>query len=148
MLPCLFLLIDYWPLRRWQFPKVAIEKWPFFALTILFSGLIYWLQANWGNVRSWETYPFDVRLLNALIAYGGYLRQTVWPVGLAVHYPHPGHDVSTTVALINGGLLVAITAACWWLRKKTPSLLIGWLWFIGTLVPVIGLVQIGRSTNG
>ena len=162
-LPFLLLLIDYWPLRRWRRggeedpggdlpdpctgarPGVLIrEKTGYFALTILFSTIAYATQHHGGAVGSIEKYPFVGRCFNAVVSYGLYLRKTVWPADLGVFYPYP-QQVQFSAALLSIVTLIIISLTVWRLRAPQPWLITGWLWFLGTLVPVIGIVQIGRQ---
>src|SRR5262249_18717812 len=88
-------------------------------------------------------FPFTVRVENALLAYVGYLGKSLWPVGLAVYYPHPGAAVSGAGALAAGLFLAVLTALVLGPGRRWPYLAVGWLWSLGTLVPVLGLVQVG-----
>ena len=147
-LPFVLLLLDYWPLHRISPVRRAIlEKLPLVALSAISSVVTYQVQRAAGAVQPVDLYPAPVRALNALLAYATYLRQAFWPSGLAVFYPHPGEDVSRAAA---GGallLLAAITAVALRARARQPYLAVGWFWFLGTLVPVIGLVQIGTQSH-
>jgi Flp pilus assembly protein TadD len=150
-LPFVFLLLDVWPLGRlggaesnlalWR--KLVVEKLPFFALSAAFCVVAYLAQKGGGAVG--DNYPLSVRAANAAIVYVLYLWKTVWPAGLAIFYPHPGKNISWPAAA--GALLVlaTVTGLAWTQRRGRPYLLVGWLWYLGTLVPVIGLVQIGMQ---
>jgi Flp pilus assembly protein TadD len=96
-------------------------------------------------VHSLQAYPLDVRLANAVLAYGLYLWKTVWPTGLAVFYPHPGDAISATSVSVSAAVLMLLTAVVLLQARKRPYLAVGWFWFLGTLVPVIGLVQVGNQ---
>jgi tetratricopeptide (TPR) repeat protein len=147
-LPFVLLLLDYWPLRRappWR--HALLEKLPLLALSAVSSVVTYRVQQASGAVQASEVYPLAVRLMNALAAYATYLRQAFWPSDLAVFYPHPGPEVSRAAAAAGGVLLAAITIAAVRWRRREPPLLVGWLWFVGMLVPVIGLVQIGTQAH-
>ena len=149
-LPCVLLLLDCWPLKRdagWK--RLVVEKLPFFALTVAFAVLTVIAQRQGGAMPSDEHYPLALRIGNAFASLASYLRMTVWPTGLAVFYPYygaientrlPAARVAIGVALLLAGTLLGI--ATWWRER---AVLIGWLWFLGTLVPVIGLVQVGRA---
>ena len=104
------------------------------------------VQSGDQAVASWETLPLGARLSNALVSYGAYLTKTIWPTGLSVLYPHPFMPGGTplSAAAVGGAAfaLVALTALVWWQRARR-YLLVGWFGFLGTLIPVIGLVQIG-----
>jgi Flp pilus assembly protein TadD len=154
-LPCVLLLLDYWPLRRWEghapeasaaFPPASLrrliaEKLPLLALAVASSCVT--VVAQRGVVKTWEEFPLRVRVLNALVAYVAYLGKTFCPSGLAVLYPHPGAALPSWPAIAAAVLLAAITGLALWQARTRPYLSVGWLWYLGTLVPVIGLVQIG-----
>ncbi|HET9317332.1 MAG TPA: hypothetical protein VFQ51_17205, partial [Vicinamibacteria bacterium] len=150
-LPFVLVLLDVWPLRRvsiderpWPaLARAVAEKAPFLALAAASSAVTFLVQRAGGAVGTLENYPLGVRVANALVAYAGYLRRLFWPVGLAVFYPHPGR--SLTAAAIAGAALLfgGLCAAAWILRRRRPYLFVGWFWFAGMLVPVIGLVQVG-----
>ncbi len=145
-LPFVFVLLDYWPLgRRGPIWPRWVEKLPWLALSAVSCVVTYFAQAATESV--WERLSLSTRLGNALISYVVYLRQFVYPAGLAAFYPHP-QDVAPlwhiADALI---LLAAITAALLAWRRKAPYLLVGWLWYLGMLVPVVGLVQVGAQAR-
>jgi tetratricopeptide (TPR) repeat protein len=155
-LPFVMLLLDYWPLKRvtsapWQVSKVlrlALEKWPFFLLAAVSCVITFLVQSqrNGDAVASLELIPLHYRFCNALVSYGLYLLKMVWPVGLAVFYPLPDHltwifMAATTSAVV----LVIISSFVWRAGRARAYLPVGWLWFLGTLVPVIGLVQVGGA---
>ena len=148
--PFVLLLLDYWPLRR--FPdfsiqrcgRLLVEKIPFFALAALLSLVAFLVQRHGGAVVAVECLPLDARAGNALISYYRYLGMTFWPSQLAYFYPHPSYWPAAKV-LLAAGLLLGISAILFRQRHRQPFLLMGWLWFVGTLVPVIGLVQVGEQ---
>ena len=141
--PFTLLLIDIWPLRRMQLPKTLWEKLPLLALSIVSSVVTFFAQRAGGALR---TFPLPVRLENALISYAAYLGQMFWPKGLAVFYPYP-QSPAAWQAVIAGLVLAGITALALLAWKARPYLAVGWLWYLGTLVPVIGLVQIGSQSR-
>ncbi len=148
-LPFVLLLLDFWPLgrmgtgsRRVPVP-VLVEKIPFLVLALGVSLVTLRAQAAGGAMAGLESHPLTVRLTNALAAYAGYVAKAFWPSGLAVHYPHPGHDLPALKAALSGAFLASVTAAVLTVGRFRPHLAAGWLWFLGTLVPVIGLVQVG-----
>jgi protein O-mannosyl-transferase len=147
-LPCLLLLLDYWPLRRPSLPplRLLLEKVPFFALSALSCVVTFLVQQASGAVTPLAKSPFDLRLANAFIAYALYLGKTLWPSKLAVFYPYSRWSLDSWPVVAAALLLVAATVAVVLLRKQKPYLLVGWLWFCGTLVPVIGLVQVGKQS--
>jgi len=152
-LPFVFLLLDYWPLRRHQskeedapvkpFAQLAIEKWPFFALTALFCMIAFNAQSHGGAVNDAQSLPIAFRLLNAVAVYGIYLWKMVWPAKLGIFYPHPTTMLAMQSVVISGLCLIAITIMAFRWRQRRPEFLVCWFWYLGTLVPVIGIVQVG-----
>jgi tetratricopeptide (TPR) repeat protein len=143
-LPFVFLLLDYWPLKRERkFVRLAVEKWPFFLLTAL-SCVITVIGQREEAMVDLERQPLSARLPNAVVGYASYLAKTVWPADLAIIYPLERHIPGWQIAL-SVVLLLMISALAWRYRSNRPYLLVGWLWFVGMLVPVIGLVQVGRQ---
>lgn len=152
-LPFLLLLLDYWPLGRLSigspmtFAKSGLallrEKIPFFALTLAVCVSAYWIQASRHNLGGLSQYPLSLRLANAVMSYFRYLRKMVWPSDLAVFYPYPDNWPAAQVAAA-GGLLALITLLALLYLKRRPYLAVGWFWFLGTLVPMIGLVQVSQ----
>ncbi len=147
-LPCVFLLLDYWPLERFKqnraWPLVK-EKIPFFVLAAVASVVTFVVQNQAGSVITVEGIPLGARVGNALISYCRYLGKFFWPTNLAVYYPHPGYWPLEKV-LLAGAFLCGISLLLFVKRRRYPCLLMGWLWFGGTLVPVIGLVQVGDQS--
>jgi len=143
-LPFTLLLLDYWPLERTSvsWTRKVLEKLPLIAMAVASSVITSIVQQRGGAVGTLELVPMSDRLANAIVSYGGYLKMLVWPADLAVLYPYVFNLPVASVALA-GVALAAITALAWSVRRSEPSVLVGWLWFLGTLVPVIGLVQIG-----
>ena len=148
-LPFLMLLLDYWPLNRYaeeggfrRFAALIKEKLPFFALSAASCVVTMITQKQGGAMDMLASYSFGVRLANALVAYAAYMGKMIWPMSLSVLYPHPG--MRPLWQLIGAVLvIVGISAlAVLWVKRR-PWLLVGWLWYFGALVPVIGLVQVG-----
>ena len=144
-LPFALLLLDYWPLGRWQTTpprRLILEKLPLLALAAAASLVTLLVQQHAGATASLAEVPLALRLENALVSYCAYVLQFFWPAGLAVLYPY---DSNLSAWLVTGAaaVLAAITALSIAQRARRPYLLVGWLWFAGILVPVIGLVQIG-----
>ena len=149
-LPFVLLLLDYWPLGRFeahrsktgrQVLQPVLEKIPLIVLSAVSSIVTFLAQR--GAIGWTEQLPVSARISNALVAYAVYIRQMFWPAGLAVFYPHPENRLPAleiSLALI---VLVGITTAAFHFRKKAPYFITGWLWYLGMLVPVIGLVQVG-----
>lgn len=142
-LPFVLLLLDWWPLRRLNRDAV-IEKIPLFVLTIIGAILAVIGQRSLNAVETAEALPLGNRIGNALVAYAKYLEKLFLPTDMTPMYPL--QRVATSDAVACAVVLIAITAAAWFLRNRAPYLLVGWLWFVGTLVPVIGLVQIGSQS--
>ncbi len=141
-LPLVLLLLDYWPLRRAEpIRKLLAEKAPFLALSVAACALAICAQAGAGAIGS---APMAVRLENAVVSYAIYLWKLFWPVDLACFYPFP-KSISVAPVLAAALLLAAMTWLAIRAKKARPYLAVGWFWFLGTLVPVIGLVQIGMQ---
>ena len=161
--PFLFLLLDYWPLNRVRsaecearteksgeqrpgrnFKMLLVEKVPFFALALAASVLTFLVQSGRGATQSLAYLPLSLRCENALISCCRYLVKMFWPTGLAAFYPHPGRWPMGNV-IAAGVFLAVITWLLWTYRRQRPYLPWGWFWFLGTLVPVLGIVQVGRQ---
>jgi tetratricopeptide (TPR) repeat protein len=146
-LPCVLLLLDFWPLRRINWPLSAPrdilpllrEKYPLFALAAAASLVTYFAQR--GASASFASFPFSARLANAFAAYAAYLQKTFWPADLALFYPY--HPPPASGVLTGFALLAAGTGLSLALARTRPYLLAGWLWFLGMLVPVLGFAQVG-----
>jgi len=154
-MPFVLVLLDIWPLQRLKnterhemsgLGRLIIEKWPLLAMSAISCVITILAQRAGGAVGETEVLPLSARVGNAIVSYAMYLRDTVWPVNLAVLYPHP-HDLPIGEIALAAIVLVAITSWCLWLFRSNPAPLVGWLWFLGTLVPVIGLVQVGEQAR-
>ncbi len=145
-MPVLLLLLDYWPLRRFATGKVSrllLEKLPYLGLALASSLVTFLVQRQLAVVQL-EQLSLPLRLGNAITTYLAYLGKLFWPAQLAFFYPHPiTHPTSAVVSCALA--LLIITSAMWLLRIRAPYLLFGWLWYLVTLVPVIGLVQVGSQ---
>jgi tetratricopeptide (TPR) repeat protein len=145
-LPFVLWLLDYWPLGRWQFtPKFSwqpvLEKIPFLALSVASCFVTFLVQHRAGTVATLDRFPLSIRLANVCVAYARYLSKNFWPVDLVTFYPYVawrGWQIFGAVMLLAGMTALALLRA-----RTSPYLLVGWLWFLGMLVPVIGLVQTG-----
>ena len=147
-LPFVFLLLDYWPLKRLgtkNSGRLILEKIPFFALAFAVSVVSYVAQQKGGATQEMAGLTLGDRLGNAVISYVRYLGKFFWPENLCMFYPHPGHWPLVEV-LAAGALLVSISFLAVAMRRGQPFLLFGWLWYLGTLVPVINLVQLGSQS--
>jgi tetratricopeptide (TPR) repeat protein len=149
--PFVMLLLDYWPLQRFKVQgsgfrvqRLVMEKIPFFALAATVSLVTYAVQNQQGAVVPIEILPPGARVGNALVSYCRYLGKLFWPTDLAAYYPYPGYWPLAGV-LLAGLFLCGISMLLFMKRRRHPYLLVGWLWFVGTLVPVIGLVQVGEQ---
>jgi tetratricopeptide (TPR) repeat protein len=148
-LPFLLLVLDWWPLGRWRRhtgARLVWEKLPLFALTVVLSAVTLAAQTEHGAVVSQRAIPPVARVANAVLGYAFYLSKTVWPINLAVLYPHhglTGRGLDVVPVLGAGLAIIAVSTAGVALRKRAPYVLAGWLWYLGALVPVIGLVQVG-----
>ena len=160
-LPLVMLLLDYWPLnrvaacgvegegsgpqmiRRSSFIPLIWEKWSFFLLAALLCAAT--ILAQHTAVSSLETVPFNCRLENAVTAYGGYLWKMIWPLHLAIFYPLE-MPIAWSLLAESVIILTGVSVIAWRERKDNPWLITGWLWFLVTLVPVIGLVQVGGQS--
>ena len=151
-LPFLLLLLDIWPLRRtmpaadarWQWKALVLEKAPLFVCALLSSAVTYAVQQTAGAVRAFDTLPLTRRITNAIVAYVDYIGKMIWPADLAPLYPYSASEPLWRVAFA-AALLIGLT----WLAVRTSAryryVAVGWLWYLGTLVPVIGLVQVGSQ---
>jgi tetratricopeptide (TPR) repeat protein len=138
-LPFVLLLLDYWPLGR----RAVAEKIPFFIMAACSCIVTYIVQHGVGAVQPLARFPVFVRLENVPIAYLQYIEKNFWPSGLAVFYPH--HVLEAPQILGALLLLAVVTALAIRRRRAQPYLLVGWFWFLGMLVPTIGLVQVGNQ---
>jgi tetratricopeptide (TPR) repeat protein len=148
-LPFLLLLLDYWPLARLDVPrpafgKLLLEKLPFLLLTAASCAVTFVAQQRGGAVESLEHVPLEGRLANAVVAYAAYLFKMFWPSKLAILYLRPDVWPVWQIAL-SAIVLFACTAVALALPTRRPYLAVGWLWYLGTLMPVIGLVQVGNQ---
>lgn len=143
-LPFVLLLLDYWPLRRLGMNTVR-EKIPMFLMATGSGVITYIAQASGGAMKSLARYPLDVRLSNAVLSYARYLSKMFWPTDLAVLYPF-GPAVAVGWTLLVLALLIILTAVLFYAGKEHPWMPMGWLWYGGMLVPVIGIVQVGEQS--
>ncbi len=165
-LPFVLLLLDYWPLDRFQFVqqsgngcaqaqksvcpnnqrstffRLVLEKFPLFVLAAVSCVVAYLAQEQGGALKALNLFPIEFRIANAVFSYASYIGKTIWPLHLAVFYPHPG--ILPLWQVIGAGLfLVSTSVLAIRAAHRSPYLTVGWLWYLGTLVPVIGLVQVG-----
>ncbi|MHC4457142.1 MAG: tetratricopeptide repeat protein [Planctomycetota bacterium] len=161
-LPCVLLLLDYWPLDRLKFRRqsqsvkkddkamafwrLVLEKLPLFVLSAVLSLITYNAQKGGSVILEMEKLPVNYRLANAIVSYLTYIQKMIWPSQLAVLYPHPGRNFSILAVVISTAILVLLTGLFIYQRRRR-YLTVGWLWYLGTLVPVIGLVQAGAQAR-
>lgn len=157
MLPALFLLADYWPLGRLQtsagvnqpstgriFLRLCLEKWVFVVVAVLISGIAMFTQRKLGILDALGERPFDVRARYAEFAILQYLGKTLWPDRLILFYQHPWPVYSWRQALGAAGVLMLVTLLAARLARWRPYFLVGWLWYLGAILPVLGLVPLGN----
>ncbi|PKN51618.1 MAG: hypothetical protein CVU55_11810 [Deltaproteobacteria bacterium HGW-Deltaproteobacteria-13] len=155
-LPFVLMLLDYWPLKRWQkasdvqgkgfisAKKLLWEKIPFICLAIAASVLIFWTQNKGGMIVSMKELPLISRFTNIIISYAAYLGELFYPINLAVFYPYASFIPSWKV-FISGMILIVITLVVIDYVRKLPFLFVGWFWYMGTMIPLIGLIQTGAQ---
>ena len=158
-LPFVLLLLDYWPLKRFHLKSsdnenaavqkpfyfgLILEKIPLFLLSAASGIVTYLVQKSSGAVSSLDAIPFHDRIANALVSYVVYIGKMLWPHNLAVLYPYPKSIALWEIAGA-GILLIMISVFAFRMLRSKPYLAVGWLWYLGTLVPVIGIVQVGSQ---
>jgi tetratricopeptide (TPR) repeat protein len=154
-LPCVLLLLDAWPLGRLgdgkgqlvpaRLARAVVEKLPLFALAAVMSAITIVAQREGGALQELERFPLPVRLETAVDAVVIYIAKSVWPGGLAVFHPHPEGGLPPWRTALGALLLLGVSVAAWRVRRQAPWWGVGWLWFLGMLVPVLGLVQVGEA---
>ena len=146
-LPCTLLLLDWWPLGRFSrlsWRRLVWEKMPLLLVSAVAAMITLVAQTDEGAVANLPSLGMILRMKNALVSYVGYLGKAVCPQDLIVFYPYP-HAIANGLAAAAGLLLMTISALVVWQRRARPWLIFGWCWYLGTLVPVIGLVQAGSQ---
>ncbi len=163
--PFVLLLWDYWPLRRMfaggeeaslgetlaakpaqSLLRLVLEKLPLFAICAISAAITLKAQRAAGAMSGINWHPFSVRLQNAIVAYVQYLGAAFWPSNLSLYYPHPGGSLPFWQVVVAAGILVAVTSLVL-AGRRWRYLLVGWFWFLGTLVPMTGLVQVGNQAR-
>lgn len=171
-LPCVLLLLDYWPLHRWtgghdardikpnparstesgprfasaSLPRLVVEKIPFFLVAL--GACVLAIQAGSELIdEANHRVTFGVRALNALSSYATYLRQMFWPSDLAVLYLYEDDETLLVRGIGSGVVLAAVSLLAYWWRRSRPYVVVGWLWYLGTLVPVLGLLQVAQQAR-
>lgn len=161
-LPFVLLMMDYWPLRRLKLEqgnnqstgkhigrrsdiwRLVREKIPLLILATGAGIATFIVQKSGGELQAMEVHSLTTRLANAMVSYLEYLKKTLWPEGMSVFYPHPGNDLTILKEMLCGMALLGISAISIRLLKKAPYLAFGWFWYLGTMVPVIQIIQTGR----
>ncbi len=161
-LPFVLLLLDYWPLARFEpspldsgapfgprrllsaLGPLLVEKVPFFLLTAASTVITFLIQNRGGAVVG--RLALDIRLRNALVAYCRYLGKLIWPSNLSIFYPYPDHPWPLYLVLPAAALIGAVSLLALACARRRPFFPVGWFWFVGTLVPVIGIIQVGGQS--
>jgi len=161
-LPLVLLLLDFWPLdrfgknlaqnepdqkryRQFSISHLVAEKVPLLILSAVLSIITFVVQKSGGAVNPLSNIPINYRIANTFTAYMRYIGKMIWPSRLAIFYPHPGGNYSVAVVVAWAVLLLLLSACFIYAAHKRRYLAVGWLWFLGTLVPVIGMVQAGAQ---
>jgi len=166
-LPFVLLLLDYWPLGRFQWAPqssrqalpqfesaggnglstlhLIVEKIPLFVLAAASSAVTFIIQQRWGAMKIANILPLYFRILNALVSYIRYIGKMIYPGRLAVMYLHPGYGLPIWQPVVALVILAGVTAGVIYTARRRPYLAVGWLWYLGILVPVIGLIQVGKQ---
>jgi protein O-mannosyl-transferase len=148
-LPFVLLLLDFWPLNRFSERSARLrliaEKIPLLAISVIACAVTMTAQRSGHNVASLTSYSLLTRCLNAVVAYGTYLAKTFVPYHLSVFYPHPGEHFFALAVVVAAALLTAVSVAAIVSIRRRPYVFVGWAWYLGTLVPMIGIVQVGRQ---
>ena len=168
-LPFVLLLLDYWPLNRFKpwavtgsvedqplgfrssgddkspILKAVMEKTPLFLMSLFSCVVTVMAQQEAGAISTLEIVPFKLRIANGLVSFVAYMGKMIWPQDLAVFYPHPVSDLQIWKPVVAGLFLLILSTVALWVAQRCRYVLVGWLWYLGTLVPVIGLVQVGEQ---
>jgi Flp pilus assembly protein TadD len=168
-LPFVLLLLDYWPLNRFKpqavtgfvenqplgfrssgddklpILKAVMEKTPLFLMSLFSCVVTVMAQQEAGAISTLEIVPFKLRIANGLVSVVAYMGKMIWPQDLAVFYPHPASDLQIWKPVVAGLFLLILSTVALWVAQRCRYVLVGWLWYLGTLVPVIGLVQVGEQ---
>jgi len=144
--PLVLLWMDYWPLQRTESTlKLVMEKLPLLALSA--AGCVLTLRAQSGAIQSNETVSLPLRLGNALVTCVIYLGQMFWPAGLALFYPYPRDGQPAWEIALAGTLLAGLSVVAWRFRRTQPWMLVGWVWYLVMLLPVVGIIQVGAQAH-
>ncbi len=168
-LPFVLLLLDYWPLNRFKpravtgsvedqplgfrssgddkspILKAVMEKTPLFLMSLFSCVVTVMAQQEAGAISTLEIVPFKLRIANGLVSFVAYMGKMIWPQDLAVFYPYPVSDLQIWKPVAAGLFVLIVSTVALWVAQRCRYVLVGWLWYLGTLVPVIGLVQVGEQ---
>ncbi len=145
-LPILLLFLDYWPLRRKEpVSRLIREKLPLLSISVIACAAAIWAQQQSGALVSEASLPLGLRLSNAAVSYIRYLGKLLWPANLAVFYPYPVAGIPPWIVVLAVALITAISWLAWAARTKHPYVTVGWFWYLLTLLPVIGMIQVGMQ---
>jgi tetratricopeptide (TPR) repeat protein len=147
-LPFLLLLLDYWPLNRLNsltIKRLVVEKIPFFLLSL--ACCVPTMLAERPGIKALEHYPLYLRIENSIVSYVIQMERLVYPANLAMEYPYPANGIPWWQVALSAALLAGICVIVWLQRRKRPWLLVGWLWYLGMLVPNIGFIQVGAQAQ-
>ena len=145
-LPLVLLLLDWWPLDRGVSIRLVLEKLPLMLLSALATAAAFWAQRAGGALASIDHLPLGLRLSNAALSYVRYLGKTAWPAGLSVIYPFPGAGIAPWKVWASIALIAAVSVVIAMRSRRAPWLAVGWGWYIVTLIPMIGVVQVGMQS--
>jgi len=153
-LPFVLLLLDYWPLRRLKLNNLdsiratsvplVVEKIPLFIIAVISCVITYIAQRHGGSIGTLETFPFKLRFLNAIVSYSNYIGKMIWPTRLSMFYIYRVSTVSQIIQALAGLIIVSYMVVRF--RRRFPYLFVGWFWYIVTMIPVIGLIQVGMQS--
>jgi protein O-mannosyl-transferase len=148
--PAVLLLLDYWPLKRFgggksKVKSLILEKIPFVLIAVLWSVITFVIQGKYGAVAEAKL-GFGTRVGNAILSYGTYLLNTIWPQNLSLFYPYP-RALPWAAVILSAAFLVLMSVLCVARKKTSPYLVVGWLWYLGMLLPVIGFIQVGEQAR-
>lgn len=146
--PCVALLLDFWPLNRFrsEFKRAIYEKVPWFVFSVIISIITVIVQYKSMAIKSFAEFPMTDRIANAVMSYLEYIHQSVLPFGLTVFYPY-SYEFDTNSVITACTILTLITIVTAWQKDKRPYLLWGWLFYLGVLFPVIGIIQVGEQAH-
>ncbi len=143
--PFVLLLLDYWPFERKISPRLLIEKIPFFICSLASCVITFLVQQSSGAIAEAEVFGLKTRISNAIVSYVMYITKMFWPIRLAIFYPHHGSGLSIIKVAVCALLLLLVSIYFIYRARRYKFLIVGWLWYLGTMIPVIGLIQAGKQ---